>query len=68
VATVKGRRYKDEFVAAGTDLCAALEVGDTKKAETLYQESQKELFKYWPEDKRHLLNWKIGGTLMKEKE
>jgi hypothetical protein len=58
---MKGRRYKDEFVASGTDMFAALEAGDMKKAEALYQEAKKELFKWWPEDKRHLLNWKIGS-------
>lgn len=55
--------YKDVQVASGSALYAALADKDMKKAEKLYQECQKEFHKWWPEDKRHLLNWRIGDHL-----
>lgn len=54
--------YKDVHAASGSQLYAALEAGDKQKAEQIYQEVMREFHKWWPEDKRHLLNWCIGKS------
>lgn len=58
---MRGRQYKDVFAASGSQLYEVLEAGDLKKADEIYQVCKKEFEKFWPADKMHLLNWKIGN-------
>jgi hypothetical protein len=44
----KTLKYKDTTVAQGSQLYEALEAGDHKLAEKIWQECEKEFYKYWP--------------------
>ena len=60
---MKGKQYKDVFAVSGSQLYEAISEGNIKKAEEIYQTCKKESDKIWPEDKRYLINWKVGEHL-----
>lgn len=42
---MKGQRYRDVIVAPNTNMAAALEAGDAKKAGAIYDECERDLAK-----------------------
>lgn len=48
---MRGVRYRDTIAAKGSDLHKALEAGDMKLAERLYNESMREFRRYYPDYK-----------------
>jgi hypothetical protein len=59
--------YLDTWVSPNSELYAVLTdgklspAGRDMKAAWLYKDAHKHL--YWPEDKKHLLNWRAGDVV-----
>jgi len=53
-------KYKNTLAQRGSALYEALQNGDAKKAEILYQESEVKFKAHWDPKYNHLLNYKIG--------